>query len=277
MQNYFRFFLVALVSSVALTACSSADEDAKRQAQIERPADQIFGEAKVAYDKGEFQKATKLFDEVERQHPYSEFATQAQLLSAKAAYEGLRYDDAVIALDRFIDLHPGHPDVDYAHYLKALCYYEQMADVRRDQETTRLALESFDTLIQKFPDSKYARDAKFKRDLTLDHLAGKEMTVGRYYQRRGELNAAINRFRTVIQDHQTTTHVPEALHRLVEIYTTLGLKDEATRVAAVLGTNYPGSRWYQDSFALLDPQQRARIADQRSWVDRTVDSLLKPE
>lgn len=277
MQKHIFPILLFVVTLGILSACSSAKEEAERQAQLERPAEQIFNEAKAAYDKGEFQKATKLFDEVERQHPYSDFATQAQLLSAKAAYDGLRYDDAIIALDRFIDLHPGHPSVDYAYYLKALCYYEQMADVRRDQEMTRLALEAFDTVITKFPDSKYARDAKFKRDLTLDHLAGKEMTIGRYYQKRGEFNAAINRFRAVITNYQTTTHTPEALHRLVESYMTLGLKDEATRVAAVLGYNYPGSRWYQDSFALLDPQQRARIADQRSWISRSVDSLLNPE
>ena len=142
---------------------------------------------------------------------------------------------------------------------------------------TALALESLNTLINRYPDSNYARDAIFKRDLTLDHLAGKEMEIGRYYLKRGETNAAMNRFLAVIKNYQTTTHVPEALHRLVEIYMTLGLQGEASRVAAVLGHNYPGSPWYEDSFKLLTPELRKRLMEDRSWVDKTVDSLFKPE
>ena len=202
---------------------------------------------------------------------------QAQLRSAESSYQSLRYDDALIALDRFIELHPGSDQIDYAYYMKAMCFYEQMTDVRRDQEMTRLALDALDVVVNRFPQSKYAREAKLKRDLTLDHLAGKEMEIGRYYLTRNEMNAAINRFLTVVKQYQTTTHVPEALHRLVEAYTTLGLKEEATRVASVLGYNYPGSKWYADSFAILDPAQRARIKDERGWVDRTVESILKPE
>lgn len=259
---------------LALTACASDKKDAPLP---ERPAEDMFKEATEAARRGEYSKANQLFDEVERQHPYSDFATQAQLKSALASYDALRYDDAVIALDRFIELHPGHPEIDYAYYLKAMCFYEQMTDVRRDQEMTKLALESFDTLISRFPDSKYARDAQLKRDLALDHLAGKEMEIGRYYLSRNEINAAINRFLVVVKNYQTTTHVPEALLRLVESYTILGLKDEATHVAAVLGHNYPGSSWYKNAYDLLDPAQRQRISDERGWVDRTVESLLKPE
>jgi outer membrane protein assembly factor BamD len=198
-------------------------------------------------------------------------------MSAYALYQGQQYDEAIIGLDRYMELHPGNKDVDYALYLKALCFYEQISDVARDQQMTKDALESFESLINRYPDSIYSRDATLKRDLTLDHLAGKEMEIGRYYLNRGEINAAINRFRVVIKDFQTTTHVPEALHRLVESYITLGLKDEALRVASVLGYNYPGSKWYEDSFKLMDDQQRQKLKDSQSFVDRTVNSLLKPD
>ena len=161
--------------------------------------------------------------------------------------------------------------------MKAMSYYEQMSDVTRDQDMTRLAMEAFDVVVKRYPESEYAREATLKMDLTRDHLAGKEMSVGRYYQKRNELNAAINRFKTVIDKYQTTSHVPEALHRLVESYTALGLKDEATQVAVVLGYNYPGSRWYRDTYSLLEPEQRARLKDNRSWVNRTVSSLLSPQ
>ena len=198
-------------------------------------------------------------------------------MSAFAAYKDKSYDEAVLALDRFIQLHPGNEDIDYAYYLKALSFYEQISDVARDQMMTELALESLNTLITRFPDSRYARDATLKRDLTLDHLAGKEMEIGRYYLARGYVNAGINRFRSVVKEYQTTTHVPEALHRLVESYMTLGLKSEATRVAAVLGHNYPGSKWYEDSYKILDPELREQLLDDRSIVDKTVDSLFRPD
>lgn len=276
MKAYARLVLtiLATASLVPLAACSSTGKDEK---QVERPAEDLYNEATAALNEKEYKQAEKLFAEVERQHPYSDLATQAQLKAAFAAYEDLRYDEAIISLDRFIELHPGNPEVDYAYYLKAMSYYEQITDVARDQEMTRQALEALDTLTQRFPESKYARDATLKKDLTLDHLAGKEMEIGRYYLKRGEINAAINRFYAVIRDYQTTTHTPEALHRLVECFTTLGLKDEATRVAAVLGHNFPGTKWYMDSFGLLDPQQRAKLKDERSWLNRTVESLLKPE
>jgi len=166
-------------------------------------------------------------------------------MAAYSYYENKSYNEAIISLDRFIQLHPGNDNIDYAYYLRALSFYEQIVDVRRDQMMTDEALQSFNTLITRFPDSKYSRDASLKRDLTMDHLAGKEMEVGRYYLNRGHVNAALNRFLVVVEDYQTTTHTAEALHRLVEGYLTLGLKQEATRVAAVLGHNYPGSEGYE--------------------------------
>jgi len=258
----------------ALGACASSDTPAP---QVERPVEELYNAAAAALDNEEYEEATRLFEEVERQHPYSQWATKAQLMAAYAAYEGDNYDDAILALDRFIELHPGSEDIDYAYYLKALSYYEQISDVARDQGITQQALESFNTLIQRFPNSKYARDSKLKMDLTRDHLAGKEMEIGRYYLNRGEVNAAINRFRTVVKDYQTTTHVPEALHRLVECYLILGLHTEAARVAAVLGHNYPGSKWYEDSYKIINPDLRKQVFEDRSFVDKTVDSLFRPD
>ena len=211
--------LIILSSFVALSfvlpSCSS-DKEAVDANKTEKPAEELYANAEKEMKSKNYGEATRLFDEVERQHPYSQYATKAQLMAAYSSYEGDEYDDAILALDRFIELHPGASDIDYAYYLKALAYYEQISDVARDQGLMQDALESFDTLIQRFPDSKYARDAKLKMDLTNDHLAGKEMEIGRYYLNRKETNAAINSFRTVVKDYQTTTHVPEALHRLVE-------------------------------------------------------------
>jgi len=255
-----------------LPACSSTDDD---KAQVEKPVDELYNSAAKALENKEYQEATRLFEEVERQHPYSQWATKAQLMAAYAAYEGDNYDDAILALDRFIELHPGSEDIDYAYYLKALSYYEQISDVARDQGLTKESLEAFNTLVQRFPDSKYARDAKLKMDLTNDHLAGKEMEIGRYYLKRGEVNAAINRFRTVVKQYQTTTHTPEALHRLVECYLSLGLYTEAERIAAVLGHNYPGSKWYEDTYKIVDPARRQEVFEGRSFMDKTIDSLFR--
>lgn len=273
-----RVTLIAtlLLSTTYLVACSTSKK-VEPVSTAERSAEQIFSEATNAANNREFQKARALFEEVERQHPYADLATTSQIKSAEISYKALRYDEAIIAIDRFIELHPSHPQIDYMHYLKAMCYYEQLSDITRDQGITKQAMDAFDVVVKRFPESQYARDASLKMDLTRDHLAGKEMEIGRYYQKKGEINAAINRFKYVIENYQTTSHTPEALHRLVESYTSLGLKDEAMRVAIVLGYNYPGSRWYNDTFNLLEPSQRAQLRDNRSWVNRTVSSLLKPE
>lgn len=272
----FRLGLTAFIATgLLLSACSSKDEEPVVEKDV--PVEQMYSEAAASMDQGRYRDASKKFEDVERQHPYSDWATRSQVMAAYADYKDQRYDEAVMALDRFIELHPGNKDVDYALYLKALCYYEQISDVARDQATTMQALDALNALIRRFPDSRYARDATLKRDLTLDHLAGKEMEIGRYYLNRGQVNAAINRFLTVVKTYQTTTHVPEALHRLVESYMTLGMKNQATQVAAVLGYNYPGSKWYEDSYRLLDDKQRAEILGDRSIVDRTVESLFKPD
>lgn len=275
-----RYLLPAYIASISaalfLSACgtgSKKQEDAAITA--ERPVEAIYNEAADALDANQYKKAARLFGEVERQHPYSQWATQAQLMHAYSLYRGSDFDEAQIALERFIRLHPGHKDIDYAYYLRGLCAYDRITDVTRDQDMTRSALENFDTLLRLFPESRYARDANLKRDLTLDHLAGKHMDIGRYYLTRGYYTAAVKRFMTVIREYQTTTHTPEALHRLVESYMHLGMEAEAARVAAVLGYNYPGSKWYEDSYKLLNEEQRQKLLDDRGFVDKTIESLLK--
>jgi len=278
MHNILLIFIVFI--TVGLTACSSDKKEDVVSETVSAPAkpvEDLYNEAANALDNEEFSKAKGLFEEVERQYPYSKWATKAQLMSAYAAYQNDSYDEAILAIDRFIELHPGNEDIDYAYYLKALAFYEQISDVARDQAMTKQAMRAFDALINRFPNSEYVRDSKLKRDLTLDHLAGKEMEIGRYYLNRNQVNAAINRFRAVIKNFQTTTHVPEALHRLTEAYLTLGLRTEAKRVAAVLGYNYPGSKWYEDSYKILDEESRKEIMEDRSFIDKTVDSLFKPD
>lgn len=252
----------ALVLGLAITACES-DGPAP---YVERPVEELYNGAMNALQAGQYRESARLFDEVERQHPYSEWAAKAQLMAAYAFYQENSYDEAINALDRFIELHPGSADISYAYYLKAVCYYEQISDVRRDQSMTREALSSLEELARRFPTSKYTRDAELKIDLTLDHLAGKHMTIGRYYQSQHEYLAAINRFRTVIERFQTTTHVPEALHRLVESYMALGIIDEAKATAAVLGHNFPGSDWYIDSYALLTGENLRPEESEESWI-----------
>tara|TARA_R110002110_G_scaffold85816_1_gene223399 strand:+ start:155205 stop:156014 length:810 start_codon:yes stop_codon:yes gene_type:complete len=238
----------SLLAAMILAACASDDTPE----YVERPVEELYNEAVDQAEGEEFAKAADTFLEVERQHPYSIWATKAQLMSAFSYYSDGQYDDAILSADRFIQLHPGNRDVSYAYYLKALSYYEQITDVGRDQRITELALQSLDDVVRRFPDSRYAKDSVLKIDLTRDHLAGKEMEIGRYYQKRGNYLAAINRYRTVIEDYQTTTHVPEALYRLSAAYAALGIEPEARANAAVLGHNFPGSEWYIDSYELVE-------------------------
>lgn len=229
------------------TASKKEDSSKDKTESVEK----LYNDAAARLDNGEYYEAAKAFDEVDRQYPYSQWAARAQLMSGFAHYKNLKYDEAIIALNRYIELHPGDADVSYAYYLKALCSYEQITDVRRDQRTTQEALEALRQVVQRFPDSRYAKDALLKIDLTTDHLAGKQMEIGRYYQKRREYQAAINRFQRVVEQFQTTTHVPEALHRLTESYLSLGLAEEARRTAAILGHNYPESSWYKDTYKLM--------------------------
>ena len=246
--------LAAIVATAGLGGCSwlgLGGEDSDETAYVERPVEVLYNRALDDLGAQDYKHAAKEFEEVDRQHPYSVWATKAQIMAAFAYYQSNKYDEAIIALDRFIQLHPGHKDIPYAYYLKALCYYEQISDVQRDARMTELALAALTDVVNRFPNSVFARDARLKIELAHDHLAGKEMEIGRYYQKQQQYVGAINRYRTVIERFQTTTHVPEALHRLVECYLALGVKSEAQETAAVLGHNFPGSDWYADSYYLM--------------------------
>lgn len=262
-------FLILFFVAFLMVGCASTD----KKEVADTPVEKLYTDAKAAMDREEYKTAANLFDEVERQHPYSQWATQAKLMSAYSSYQAGDYDNALLTLDKFIELHPGHPDVAYAYYLKAICYYEQIVDVGRDQDLTKKAMESLNDVMRRFPDTAYARDAKFKKDLTLDHLAGKEMEIGRFYLKRKYYQAAINRFKTVVEQYQTTTHVPEALHRMVEAYIALGLPSEAKRIGAVLGHNYPGSEWYQASYNLLTKGETMQLKPKERKAETTAGKL----
>ena len=257
---------------LSLWSCGLFEEE--QPGYVEQPVETLYNNALNAMQAGDTKEAAILFDEVERQHPYSTWAAKSQLMAAYANYQDNRYDEAINALDRFIQLHPGNQDIAYAHYLKAISYYEQISDIGRDQRATKQALSALEEVVRRFPESRYSRDAGLKIDLALDHLAGKHMEIGRYYLGQGEFLAAINRFRLVIRDYQTTTHVPEALHRLVESYLSLGVTEEAQSTAAVLGHNYPGSIWYADSYVLLTGiDLRPKELDD-SWISRVWRSII---
>ncbi len=243
-----RLMAVALAFGFVV-ACGAPKQ--KEIKYVETPVEDLYNAAVDEMNKKRFLQAAARFDEVERQHPYSIWARRAMLMAAYSYYESNRYDEAILAANRFIALHPGNRDVAYAYYIIAVSYYEQISDVGRDQKMTQEALKGLEEVVRRFPNSEYARDARLKIDLTQDHLAGKEMDVGRWYLRQDHHLAAINRFRRVVSDFQTTSHVPEALHRLVESYLAMGIIDEAQSSAAVLGHNFPGSRWYEESYDLL--------------------------
>ena len=267
-----RLLVLGVCSVVLLIGACSNDPD--EVVYVERTVENLYNDALNKLQSREYVAAAKTFDEVERQHPYSFWATRAQLMSSYAYYQSNRYDDAVLAAQRFIQLHPGNEDVDYAHFLIAISYYEQIASVSRDQRMTELAVNSLVEVIRRFPDSQYARDARLKLDLTLDHLAGKEMEIGRFYLERQQYAAAIRRFETVVRDFETTSHVPESLHRLTEAYLALGVTSEAQATAAVLGYNYPGSQWYQDSYGLLVSQDLEPADNEGSFINRIWKSIF---
>lgn len=263
-----RGMAFAIVAAcLAVTGCSGVT-DKQDAPYVERPVEQIYADAWKQIDNHDWENAAKQFDEVERQHPYSVWARRAMLMSAFCYYQANKYTDATNTADQYISLHPGSKEVAYAFYLKAMSLYEQIVDVGRDQTVTEQALTALQDVVQRFPNSEYARDASLKIDLTLDHLAGKEMEVGRYYLTRRDYIGAINRFKTVVQRYQKTPQIAEALERLTEAYYALGVYNEAKTAAAVLGANYPGSPWYQDAYNLLVTHNMKPGVDQGSWIAR---------
>jgi outer membrane protein assembly factor BamD len=279
----FRAGLLVMALGTVVAGCSllgldkdDASNDLNKDAAQynERPVEQIYGDAWAQINKNEWENAAKQFDEVDRQHPYSVWARRAMLMSAFCSYQANKYSDAVLTADQYISLHPGSHEVAYAFYLKAISLYEQIVDVNRDQANTAGALVALQDVVQRFPDTEYARDATLKIDLTQDHLAGKEMAVGRYYLTRGDYIGAINRFRVVIEQYQTTPQIAESLERLTEAYYSLGLNSEAQTAAAVLGANYPGSEWYTDAYNLLKGHNLRPVEDKGSWISQAFHRVL---
>lgn len=242
--------VAVLVLAVGATGCASRGKKTGMAYQ-ERPVELLYAAGAERLDRRQWSDAVDYFREVERQHPYSEWSRRAILMTAYAHYEANQYAEAIGDADRFISLYPGNPSAGYAYYLKAVCYFEQIMDVGRDQAATEQALVALRDVAARYPNSEYSADARVKIDMVNDQLAGKEMTVGRFYLRQNQPLAAVGRFRTVIDRYQTTSHTPEALYRLTESYLTLGLIEEAKRNAAVLGFNYPGDPWYADAYALM--------------------------
>ncbi|MDE2383238.1 MAG: outer membrane protein assembly factor BamD [Alphaproteobacteria bacterium] len=228
----------------------------------------LYNDGLAQMSKGNYSTAAKKFSEVERLYPYSKWATKALLMQGFSFYQANKYSDAINACQRFISLHPGHQNIDYAYYLVAISQYEQINDITRDQSQTQAALDALEEVSRRFPDSKYAADAKQKALLARDHLAGKEMEIGRYYMKHGDYMAGINRFKTVVTVYQTTSQTPEALYRLTEGYTALGIKAEAQTAAAVLGRNFPNSSWYHDAYTLVVTDGHPPVASSTSWITK---------
>lgn len=261
---------IGVMATMALAACSDDDS----LVDDSRPAEAIFASATALAADGDFVEAAETFDEVERLYPFSQLAKSAIIASAENYYRGGQFDRARFSAQRYLDFYPSDPEAAYAQYITALTFYDQISDVGRDQGDTIRARQALTELIERYPNSDYARDAKLKRDLTLDNLAGKEMEIGRYYLARGFYTAAINRFRTVVEQYNTTSQTPEALHRLTESYLSLGIQNEAQNAAAVLGFNFPGSDWYVESFALLTGERLGPEIDEESWLSRNFRKIV---
>lgn len=280
-----------VVLAIPLAACSTNPDNPgsgigslsipnpfrSREAPLEsKTPQQIYLDAEAQLDQGSVREAAKTFGEVERLYPYSEWSKRAMLMSAFAYHEAGQYAESRSAAQRYLDFYPADKDAPYAQFLIALSYYDQIVDIGRDQSNTFDALQEMRDIIERYPDSEYAKSAQMKFELALDHLAGKEMEIGRYYLARGHYTAAINRFRVVVEEYQTTTHTPEALHRLVEAYLSLGLVGEAQTAAAILGHNFRGSQWYADSYVLLTGRGlRPADAGGDSWLSQTYRQVVQ--
>ncbi|MGI1661100.1 outer membrane protein assembly factor BamD [Palleronia sp. KMU-117] len=276
MTGTLRTTAFTLCAALALSACG--DQFSSRAVPVEQfSAEEIFERGEFELVQRNPEEAAYFFGEVERLYPYSEWAKRALIMQAFAYHRDRDYENARSAAQRFIDLYPADEDAAYAQYLLALSYYDQIDDVGRDQGLTFQALQALRVVIEDYPDSEYARSAILKFDLAFDHLAAKEMEIGRYYLRRGHYTAASNRFRIVVEDFQTTTQTPEALYRLVEIYSVLGLSAEAQTAGAILGFNYQSSVWYQEAFALLTGLGLRPEAEGEGWLQDIYRQTIRGE
>ncbi len=272
MSRGFDFFkrsiFLAICASLVVTIAACSRNDEKFLVEEEVPLGPVYNEALNLLDDGNFKEAAKKFDEVDRQHPYSEWARKAMIMSAYARYRAKDYDSAIQSSKRYLALHPGSEDAAYAQFLIAQSYYAQIPDVTRDQTLTEQALEAFQEVSRRYPESPYARDSQAKIQQAQNQIAGKEMEVGRYYLERDNYVAALNRFKTVVTDYQTTSSVEEALMRLTETYMAMGITSEAQTAAAILGHNYPNSPWYKDAYSLLKSDGLEPREDKNSFLSR---------
>lgn len=260
---------LALVAALALPAAGcSIFGDKKEDVAPDEPADKLYSEGLQGVNDGNYEAAGKKFAEVDRQHPYTDWGRKAVLMTTYSSYKRGKYDEAVTSGTRYVQLHPTSPDAAYAQYLVGMSYYNQVPDVSRDQERTRLSVAAFEELVRRWPNSEYAETAKNRISVARDQLAGKEMQVGRYYLARKDYTGAINRFRIVVSQYQQTRHIEEALHRLVEAYMALGIVGEAQTAAAILGHNYPDGEWYKASYALINGGGLQPQENQDSWISR---------
>jgi outer membrane protein assembly factor BamD len=267
--------LLALALATApLIGCSLLNKD--DDSVPDTPADKLYNEGLfLVNDKQDYKEAAKKFDQVERENPYSDWARKALLMDAFANYQAAQYDDCISAAKRYVTLHPASPDAAYAQYLIASSYYDQILDVSRDQDRARKAIDAFQDVVHKYPDSEYALAAKQKIEMARDQLAGKEMEIGRFYLKNRDFLGAINRFKVVVTQYQTTREVEEALERLTEAYVALGIIDEAQTAAAVLGHNFPDSPWYKDAYNLLKGEGREPTENKGSWISQAFQKLTE--
>jgi outer membrane protein assembly factor BamD len=255
-------------ASLVLSACKSSVEGTPDAYAEAEPAGNLYNEGLAYMNAGKLNDAVKSFNEVDRQHPYSEYARKALIMSAFASYRKGKHEDAVATAKRYLTLYPGSPDAAYAQYIIGQAYFGSIPDVTRDQDQTKKAMEAMQAVVTNYPDSEYVDDAQKKILVTRDQLAGKELQIGRYYLERREYVAAINRFKTVVVSYQDTRQVEEALERLTESYMAMGLASEAQTAAAVLGHNYPDSPWYKDAYKLLQGGGLEPREDKGSWLSR---------
>ena len=267
-----RQFFLATVVAFVVSACGAVRDG--EALYVERPVEVIYLSAFEELERRNFLRASQEFDEVERQHPYSLWARRAMVMSAYTYYIQNKYDEAVATGRRFLGLYPGNKQAPYIYYLIAMSYYERISDVKHDQRITELAQVTLLDVVRRFPDSDYAKDAAFKLDVTYSNLAGKEMDVGRYYLRRGDYAAAAGRFKNVVINYNNTEHAAEALHRLTEVYLSLGVVNEAQNAAAVLGYNFPDSPWYRDSYRILRQRDLDPAEAESSWLTRTFNKVF---
>lgn len=270
---------VLLSLGVGLGGCDALDptglfaEKYKPEVVADTPADKLYSDGLAKMEDRDYEGAAKSFDQLDKQYSYSDWSRKALLMTAYSNYEGAKYDDAITASKRYLQRHPASKDAAYAQYLMAMSQYKQIPDATRDQERSERALVALQELVQKYPNSEYASDAKAKIQITRDQLAAKEMEIGRFYLEKRSFPAAINRFRDVISKYQTTRHTEEALERLVEAYMALGITAEAQNAAAVLGHNFPDSPWYKDAYALLQTGGLEPREEKSSWLSRAFRSV----